>query len=405
MIQLNETSNRLGPSLTHEASARAQVLRSQGRDIISFGLGEPDFDTPQHIKDAAIRAIQQGMTKYTAIGGILPLRQAIAAKINRDQGAEYSPDEVVVTNGGKQAIAGACAVLLGPGDEVIIPAPYWTSYPDLIKLCGATPVTVQLSAQDEYILTPSALERAWTPKTKMIIINSPSNPSGACYSEKSLRVLARTISSLKNAAEIIVLSDEVYEAITYDGFKHTSMFTVAPELRENIILVNAFSKAYAMTGWRVGYALGPKHVIQAITNYQGQITANVCSIAQHAALAAYEDNDAFPKMMRQEFEKRREIVWEEIQRISDFELAVKPQGAFYAFPKVRRLFGKKDKDLLINSAADFTLYLLEEHGLAVVQGEAFGDPESIRLSFALSADKLREGFRRLRNAVEKLGSK
>lgn len=402
MTTLSESIKRVKPSMTLAASTRAQELKQAGRDIISLTVGEPDFDTPQHIKDAAIEAMKRGFTKYTAVGGIASLKEAIVKKFKTDQNLEFKPNEILVTNGGKQALAAACAVLLNPGDEAIITAPYWTSYPDMVRMTGAEAVIVNASAQNGYRMTPDQLAKAITPKTKIIFFNSPSNPTGACYSLADLRALLDVIKAAPNAKEITVISDEVYEYITYEDTPLASPLAAAPEMRDQIMIVNAFSKAYSMTGWRVGYAAGPKAIIDAMNTHQSQFTTNVCSIAQHAAAAAYADNYAFPKMMRGEFRKRLDMVCNAVEKMPNVELPVRPQGAFYGFLRVEGLFGKRAGDVVIKSGGDVANYLLEKFDVAVVQGEAFGDAGAIRMSFALDSANLEKALARITEAVQQL---
>lgn len=403
MTRLSNAILKIKPSATLALAARAVQLRAQGKDIISFTVGEPDFDTPQHVKAGAIEALEKGFTKYTPVIGILPLRNAVQAKLRRDQGLEYGVDEIAISNGGKQALAGAFSVLLNPGDEVIIPAPYWTSYPDMVLLTGATPVVVNTTAADGYLMSPEALARACSPRTRMIILNSPSNPTGGAYTEAELRALADVIAKLPNSREVIVVSDEVYEYFTYDGFRHYSIASVAPELRDNTVIVNAFSKSYAMTGWRVGYAVGPKEIISAIVNHQSQFSSNVCSIAQYAALRAFDDEGAFPRMMIEAFNRRLDILTELISEVPGLELPVKPRGAFYAFLRLEKLFGRKTPSgKVITCATDFCDYLLDEHDVMVVQGEAFGDPGAMRVSFACDEATLTKGLGRIANGVRAL---
>lgn len=395
MVSLSSTISRVEPSPTQAAAAKARALQEQGKDVISFTVGEPDFDTPKHVKDAAVEALDKGFTKYTSVYGIPQLREAIVKKLKRDQDLSYAPNEIIVTNGGKHALATACAVLLNPGDEAIIPAPYWTSYPDMARLVGAEPVIVETKAEEGYLMTPEALKRACTPRTKVIFLNTPSNPTGACYDAKQLSALGEVISSLPNKDEIVVLSDEVYEYITYGGFEHTSFLRAAPQLRENTLLINAFSKTYSMTGWRVGYAAGPKAIIDAMATHASQFTSNVSSIAQYAAARAYEDQGAFPRMMLEEFTKRREVVIEAVSRMQGVRLGVEPQGAFFAFIEIDGLIGKKAGGKTIECATDFADYLLNEYEVVVVQGEAFGNPRAIRISFAMGTDRLRLGLERM----------
>lgn len=402
MVSLSRLIEVIPPSPTISAGAKAAALKAQGKDVVSMTVGEPDFDTPQHVKDGAMQALEKGLTKYTAAEGILPLREVISAKLKREQKVDLSPKEIIVTNGGKQAIAAACAVLLNPGDEVVIPAPYWTSYPDMVKLFGGKPVIVQTDAKTGFIMSPKQMLAACTSKTKMIILNSPSNPTGACYSNSDLRALADAFQTLKNKDEITILTDEVYEYITFGGFKQESIITIAPELKDNILIVNAFSKSYSMTGWRVGYAAGNKKIIDAMAVHQSQFTSNVCSIAQYAALKAFDDNGAFPKQMTAEFEKRLDYVWNAVKAMPGIELSVKPRGAFYAFLEVDGLLGKKDGNHVINSGQNFADYLLDKFDVVVVQGEAFGSKSSVRISFALNQLALEKGLGRIHEAATRL---
>lgn len=403
-LRLSDSIARVQPSPTLAASARAQELKAQGKDIISFTVGEPDFDVPDHIKRAADKAMAQGFSKYTAVGGIAPLKETILQKMKRDQGLEYKASEVVVTNGGKQAIAAACAVLLNPGDEVVIPSPYWTSYPDIVELCGGKSVFARTTPDEGYVLRPEVLLQACTPKTKMIILNSPSNPTGAGYSREELRALADAVLSLPNWRDIVILSDEVYEYFVYRGFEHSSIAAIAPNLRDNILIVNAFSKAYAMTGWRVGYAVGPKAIIDAMTTHQSQFTSNVCSVAQYAAAAAYDDASEFPRKMAAEFVRRYEIVCEAVKEMPGISLPTSPCGAFYAFLRVEGLFGKRAGNKVITCAQDFTDYLLEKFDTVVVQGEAFGDPGAVRMSYAMATPQLKKGLERIAEAARSIAA-
>lgn len=399
MVSLSRSIAVIPPSPTLAASERAQALKAEGRDVISLTVGEPDFDTPAHVKKAAVEALEKNFTRYVAVQGILPLRETISKKLKRDQGVDYSPKEIIVTNGGKQALGAAFAVLLNPGDEVIIPAPYWTSYPEMVRLVGGEPVIVETAAKDGYRMSPEAMVKAVTAKTKLIILNSPSNPTGACYSADDLRAIAEAFRSLKNRSEMMIVLDEVYEYITFDGFKHESLLTLAPDLRDSILCVNAFSKAYAMTGWRVGYAAGPKPVIDAMTVHQSQFTSNVCSIAQYAAARAYDDDYAFPKMMCAEFQKRLDLVSGAVERMPGVKLSVKPRGAFYAFLEVDDLVGRSAGGKAIKSGDDFTQYLLEKFDVVTVQGSAFGAVNSLRMSFALATPLLEKALSRIAEAA------
>ncbi len=402
MVSLSDIIKGIPASATLAASQKANELKAQGRDVISFTVGEPDFDTPPHVKAAAVEALEKGLTKYTATNGILPLREEICKKLKRDQGVDYKPSEVIVTNGGKQALAAAFAVLLNPGDEVVIPAPYWTSYPDMVKLVGGVPVIVETSAANGYLATPESIVNACTPMTRAIVINTPSNPTGGAYSGAELRAIALALSKLPYRDQLVVISDEVYEYITFDGFKHESFLTAAPEWRANTVLVNAYSKAYSMTGWRVGYAVGPKFIIDAMNTHQSQFTSNVCSIAQYAAVKAYEDGYAFPRMMQTEFQKRLDLVVAAVAEMPGIKISVKPRGAFYAFLELDGLLGKKSGSTTINSGEDFAAYLLDQFDVVTVQGEAFGAAAAVRISFALHPDLLKKGLDRIKQAAERL---
>ena len=402
MLELSNLIQRVKPSPTLAASARAQELKAQGRDIISLTVGEPDMDTPQHVKDAAVEALNKGLTKYTPAGGTPALKKVICEKFKRDQNATFTPQQIVVTNGGKQALAATCAVLLNPGDEVIISAPYWTSYPDMVLMAGGAPKIVETSAENGYLMTADAFREAITNRTRMVIINSPSNPTGGCYDAQELQAIAEVIKSVPGGDRICIVSDEVYEYIAYDNVKPISIIQVAPELKEQIVICNAFSKAYSMTGWRVGYVAAPLPIAKAIDMHQSQFTSNVCSIAQYAASKAYEDNYAFPKKMLSEFEKRRQIVCDAVAEMPGVELPVSPKGAFYAFLRIEGLVGKRNEQIVINNGADFATYLLEKYDLAVVSGDAFGDPMAIRMSFALGTDNLKKALERIHQAAASL---
>lgn len=402
MIRLNKAIDRIQDSPTLALTATAKKLKAQGEDIVAFTAGEPDLDTPEHVKEAAREALAEGFTRYTAVAGIDELRKKIADKYNRAYGLNYEIKNVIVTNGGKQSLQELFAVTLEPGDEVIIPAPYWASYPDMVKLVGGEPVIVETAAQDGYVLDPAALKNACSDRTRAIIINSPSNPTGSVYSPAALRALAQTINGLSNAKDIMIVSDDVYEHTIFGGAKHRSILQEAPEFLEQTVISSAFSKTYSMTGWRVGYALGPAAVIAAMAKYQSQTTSNVCSIAQYAAARAYDDNLAFPARLSQEFEKRLAMVVEALETIPGLELPVKPQGAFYAFVRVEGVFGKSAGAKKISSASDFAQYLLEDYKVVVVPGEAFGDAGAMRLSIAVSEDTIRKGMARIKEAVSKL---
>lgn len=402
MTTFNENILRAKPSPTLAAGARVQELRAKGVDIVSFTVGEPDFDTPEHVKEAGIKAIQAGKTKYTPVAGILELRKAISEKLKRDQGVDYPAQQICVTNGGKQALAAAISVLINRGDEVIIPSPYWTSYPDMVKMASGEPVFVPTRAEDGYVLQVEALKKACTPRTKMVILNSPSNPTGACYSAEDYKKIGAALKGLPNISEITILLDEVYEPILFGGFKHVSFAHVVPELFNQTVLTSAFSKSYSMTGWRVGYAAGPKAIIDQVSTHQSHFSSNICSIAQYAALAAYDDKGDFPHKMCAAFEERLAVALGKIKTIPGLAMPVPPRGAFYLFVRVEGLFGKRAGTKVIKAAQDFADYLLEEFHVAVVTGEAFGDPGAIRLSYALAESEMVKGLDRIAAAVAKL---
>jgi aspartate aminotransferase len=401
MIQLSKVIGKIPPSSTLVAAARANKLRAEGRDIISFTVGEPDMPTPDHIKAAAREALDRNETRYTSSNGTVTLREAIAKKFKRDQNLTYQPTEIIATCGGKQALATALAVSLDAGDEVIIPAPYWVSYPDMVRLAGGVPVFVPTSADDGFKVHAAEVEKRITERTKAIILCSPSNPTGACLSLDEMKEIAEVIRRAKN--RILVISDEVYEYIVFGGFNHVSFGVVAPDLREQLLIVNAFSKSYSMTGWRVGFAAGPKELINAMTVHVSQFTSNVCSIAQYAAAKAYDDGGAFPRMMCEIFEKRRDIVVEGIKQMPGIDLAVKPKGAFFAFLGIGGLIDSQAASGgKIKCGEDFANFLLDEYDVVAVAGEPFGDSRSIRISYALAEEQLRKGLERIAEAVASL---
>ena len=401
MIQLSKVISQIPPSSTLAAAAKANKLRAEGRDIVSFTVGEPDMSTPEHVKEAAREALIRNETRYTPSNGTVTLREAIAKKVKRDQGLVYQPSEIIVTAGGKQALATSMAVTLNAGDEVLIPAPYWVSYPDMVRLAGGVPVFVPTSSDDGFKIHAAEVEKRITERTKAIILCSPSNPTGACMSIEEIQEVAEVIRRAKN--RLLVISDEVYEYIIFGGFKHVSFGTVAPDLREQTLIVNSFSKAYSMTGWRVGFAAGPKELINAMTIHVSQFTSNVCSIAQYAASRAFEDNGEFPRMMCETFEKRRDIVVKSIKGIAGIDLAVKPKGAFFAFLSIAGLIDDQaKKGGKISCGEDFANLLLDEYDVAVVAGEPFGDSRSIRISYALAEESLRMGLERIAEAADDL---
>jgi len=383
---------RIKPSATLAITARAKALRAQGVDVISFGAGEPDFDTPEHIKDAAIRALEGGFTKYTPATGIEELKEAICEKFERENGLSYSPEEVIVTCGGKQALYNIAMALFEEGDEVLVPAPYWVSYPAMIRLAEAEPVIVQTHEEEGFKLSPEALEDAITPKAKALIINSPSNPAGTAYTKEELEALVEV--ALRH--DLWIISDEVYEHIVYDGFKHVSVASLAPEVKERTIVVNALSKTYSMIGWRMGYAAGPKEVIAAMGKVQSQSTSNPTSFAQKGAVAALRGPQGEVAKMREEYQRRRDLIWQLLTSIEGVS-CFKPLGAFYVFPSFKAYLGGKVKD-----STELGAYLLEEAQVAVVPGVEFGKEGYLRLSFPVSPELIEEGVRRIAEAVRGL---
>ena len=385
------------PSATVAIAQRARELKSQGIDVLSFSVGEPDFDTPKHISEAAKKAIDNGATRYTAAKGIVPLREAICAASKKRRGVEYSPDEVVVSVGAKHTLFNLALALYNPGDEVIIPTPYWVSYPEQVKIAGATPVIVETNEGEGFRLTPKKLEAAITPKTKALLLCSPSNPTGAAYTGDQLRDLADV--AAKHDFWIIV--DEIYAQLVYEGFDQKSIIEVAPELRDRIIIVDGVSKTFAMTGWRIGWMLAPEHVCRACNTIQGQSTTNPATVAQHAAIAALEGPWEPMEAMRAAFEERREIIVEGLNDIDGIRCRT-PEGAFYAFANIEELIGKKAGNRTLENDIEVAGYLLEEARCAVVPGTAFGAPGYARISYAASADTIREGLRRIAEACAKL---
>jgi aspartate aminotransferase len=388
----------LVPSATLAMNAKARAMRAQGVDVISFSVGEPDFDTPARIKDAAVRALEQGQTKYTEVGGIAELRAAVCHKLKRDHGLEYAPDEVTVSCGAKHTLYNIVMALVNPGDEVLIPSPYWVSYPEQVRLLGGVPVAVETHESTGFDLDPAAVRRAVTAKTKLIILDSPGNPTGAVFSPAALEEVGR----LAVERGLWLVSDECYEALTYEG-RHVSTASLSPEIKARTILVNTCSKAYAMTGWRIGYAAGPKAIIRAMTDIQSQVTSNPASVAQWAAVEALSGpQDEIAKMVG-EFDRRRRAIIDLLNAIPGVHCAT-PKGAFYAFPNVSGLFGKRWKGGVIKGSVDVCTFLLEEARIACVAGEDFGSDAHIRISYATGIDTIREGMRRMDAAVRALSA-
>ena len=372
--------SELTPSLTLAIDSKAKALRAEGVDVYSFGAGEPDFDTPEHIKAAAIEALNAGFTKYTPSSGMPELRAAISEKFKRDNGLDYKPSEIIVSNGAKQSCFNAIMAVCGEGDEVIIPAPYWLSYPDMVRLAGAEPIIVQTTQENDWKMTPQQFEEAMSPRTKMVIINSPGNPTGSVYTKEELRALVEVAAE----EEITILSDEIYESLTYDGAEHVSVASLTPEAKDLTITVNGFSKAYAMTGWRLGYLGAPEKIAKAIDSMQSHSTSGPCSFAQKGGLAALTGSQQCVADMREEFNIRREYMFERLSAIHNVT-AVKPKGAFYMLANISKLG---------MTSTNFADRLLSKASVAVVPGIAFGDDRVVRLSYATGLDVIKPGLDR-----------
>jgi len=384
--------SRIKPSPTIAVTNKARELKAAGRDVIGLGAGEPDFDTPDNIKDAAIKAIQAGDTKYTAVDGTPALKKAICAKFERENGLKYAPDQITVGVGGKQVLYNALMATLNPGDEVIIPAPYWVSYPDMVELAEGTPVSVPCPAEQGFKLQPADLEKAITPKTKWLILNSPSNPSGAAYTYDEMKALTDV---LVKHSHVWVMSDDMYEHLLYDGLKFCTPAQVEPKLYDRTLTVNGVSKSYSMTGWRIGYAGGPKELIKAIGVIQSQSTSNPTSISQAAAVEALNGPQDFIKERAEVFKQRRDLVVSMLNQAKGLHCP-RPEGAFYVYPSCAGTIGKKTENgKVINSDEDFVTYLLETEGVAVVQGSAFGLAPHFRISYATSTQELEEACKRI----------
>jgi len=380
--------SELTPSLTLAIDSKAKALRAEGVEVYSFGAGEPDFDTPDHIKAAAIEALNAGFTKYTPSSGTPELRAAISEKFKRDNGLDYKPSDIIVSNGAKQSCFNAIMAVCGEGDEVIIPAPYWLSYPDMVRLAGAEPVIVQTTQENDWKMTPQQFEEAMSPRTKMVIINSPGNPTGSVYTKEELRALVEVAAD----EEITILSDEIYESLTYDGAEHVSVASLTPEARDLTITVNGFSKAYAMTGWRLGYLGAPEKIAKAIDSMQSHSTSGPCSFAQKGGLAALTGSQQCVADMREEFNIRREYMFERLSAIHNVT-AVKPKGAFYMLANISKLG---------MTSTNFADRLLSKASVAVVPGIAFGDDRVVRLSYATGLDVIKPGLDRFEDFCKTL---
>jgi aspartate aminotransferase len=395
-VRLANRVSALTPSTTLAITAKAKELKDQGEDVIGLGAGEPDFNTPQHILDAAVQSMNQGHTKYTPSAGLPTLKKAIIGKLEKDQGLTYKPNEIIVANGAKHALYTLFQVLLNDGDEVIIPTPFWVSYPEQVKLAGGKPVYVEGLENVQFKITPEQLENAITEKTKAVIINSPSNPTGVIYSEAELLELGNIC--LKH--NVLIVSDEIYEKLIYGEDRHVSIAQLSPELKEQTIIINGVSKSHSMTGWRIGYAAGNKEIIEAMTNLASHSTSNPTTTAQYATIAAYNGSQDSVEEMRKAFAKRLEIIYDKLVAIPGFT-CVKPQGAFYLYPNVKaaaEITGYKDVDSFVEA-------LLVEAKVAVVPGSGFGTPDNIRLSYATSLEQLEKAVERIRKFVEEKQNK
>ncbi len=398
MSIISNNLNKIKPSPTIAVTQKARELKAAGKDVIGLGAGEPDFDTPDNIKEAAIKAIRDGDTKYTAVDGTPVLKKAIVDKFKRENNLDYDLDQITVGAGGKHVIYNAMMATLNEGDEVIVPAPYWVSYPDMVLLAGGTPIILECDEKQGFKLSPSELDKAITPKTKWIILNSPSNPTGACYSESDILELSKIL--IKHS-HVYILSDDIYEHVVYEGFK---FFTIAQikELKDRVLTMNGVSKAYSMTGWRIGYAAGPKDIIKAIAKIQSQSTTNPSSISQAAAVEALNGKQDFIKERAKSFQERRDFVVSSLNQIEGIE-CLNPDGAFYVFPSCKALIGKKDPNgNVINNDTDFVKSLLEHSGIAVVQGSAFGLEGFFRISYATSMENLKKALDKIKNFCKEL---
>lgn len=396
MAELSNRLNRLAPSQTLAMSQKSGEMKAQGIDVINMSVGEPDFNTPDHIKEAAKKAIDDNFSRYSPVPGYMDLRKAIVAKLKNENHLDYTTSEILVSNGAKQSVCNTVMALVNDGEEVIIPAPYWVSYPQMVKLAGGTPVIVNAGFEQEFKMTPEQLEAAITPKTRMLILCSPSNPTGSVYTKDELAALAEVI---KRHEGMYVLADEIYEHINYVG-KHESIAQF-PDMKERTIIVNGVSKAYAMTGWRIGFIAAPEWIVKGCNKLQGQYTSGPCSVSQKAAEAAYTTSQECVETMRKAFERRRDLIVSLAKEIPGLEVNC-PQGAFYLFPKCSGFYGKSYEGKTVSNSTDLAMFLLEEGHVATVGGDAFGDPDCFRMSYATSDDNIREAMRRIKETLAKL---
>jgi aspartate aminotransferase len=396
MQNLSDRLNRLAPSATLAMSQKSSELKAQGVDVINMSVGEPDFNTPDHIKAAAIKAVEENWTRYSPVPGYPSLKDAIVKKLKNENGLDYAPSQILTSNGAKQSVCNTIMAVVNAGDEVIIPAPYWVSYPQMVLLAEGTPVFVEAKIEQDFKITPEQLEQAITPKTRALILCSPSNPTGSVYSKEELEGLKNVL--LKHE-RIIVIADEIYEHINYTG-SHASMAQF-PDIKDRVVIINGVSKAYAMTGWRIGFIAAPEWIVKGCNKLQGQYTSGPCSVSQKAAEAAWNGPQDCVEEMRQAFERRKNLIVKLAKDIPGLEVN-DPQGAFYLFPKCSSYFGKSDGNRVINNSTDFAMYLLEVGHVATVGGDAFGSPECFRMSYATSDENIIEAMRRIKEVLSKL---
>ena len=396
MNQLSDRLNRLSPSATLAMSQKSSELKAQGVDVINLSVGEPDFNTPDHIKAAAVKAVEENYSRYSPVPGYPALREANSANLKNENRLDYAPAQILCSNGAKQSVCNAIMALVNAGDEVIIPAPYWVSYPQMVKLAEGEPVIVEAGIEQDFKITPEQLEAAITPKTRALILCSPSNPTGSVYSKEELAGLARILAQHER---VIVIADESYEHTNYIG-KHESIAQFA-EIKDRVVIVNGVSKAYAMTGWRIGFIAAPEWIVKGCNKLQGQYTSGPCSVSQKAAEAAYTGSQQCVEDMRQAFERRKNLIVKLAKEIPGLEVN-NPEGAFYLFPKCSSYFGKKDGERVINNSTDFAMYLLEVGHVATVGGDAFGSPECFRMSYATSDENIVEAMKRIKETLARL---
>lgn len=393
MYNLSDRLNRLSPSATLAMSQKSSEMKAQGIDVINLSVGEPDFNTPDHIKKAAIKAVEENWSRYSPVPGYPELKKAIVDKLKNENGLDYTPSQILCSNGAKQSVCNAIMAIVNAGDEVIIPAPYWVSYPQMVLLAEGTPVYIDAPIEQDFKITPEQLEQAITPKTRALILCSPSNPTGSVYSKQELEALKNVLLKHEN---VIVIADEIYEHINYIG-EHASM-AMFDDIKERVVIVNGVSKAYAMTGWRIGFIAAPEWIVKGCNKLQGQYTSGPCSVSQKAAEAAFAGDQQCVEDMRQAFERRKNLIVELAKDIPGLEVN-NPQGAFYLFPKCSSFFGKEYNGQKINTSTDLALFILEQAHVATVAGDAFGSPECFRMSYATSDENICEAMRRIKDAL------